>query len=235
MYKTKNGKIYKDGVEINTYEGFVEILNFYDNRDKKATEEIGFQYHDLIKLRDDYSPFRKLVEKLNFENKINGVSLFGSHSLMMKAIVDFDIMLDTPNGKIPLQRPYVWSQLQKQSLIESMLKGIDISIISVCIYTNEAGERIYQVIDGKQRLSTILSFFRNEFPLVIDNVDYYYKDMDSITKSQLERYSIKGNVVYSYFDDIVLTDEDKVKWFERINFAGTPQDKSHIDNLKSKF
>lgn len=62
--------------------------------------------------------------------------------------LDFDILLPTKNKN--LQRPLVWTLFQKQQLIISILKGIRIPSITVLVREHKH----YQVVDGKQRLTT---------------------------------------------------------------------------------
>lgn len=46
--------------------------------------------------------------------------------------VDYDVYL--PTKRMNLQRPLVWTLEQKQELIISVLKGIDLASISIIIY-----------------------------------------------------------------------------------------------------
>jgi hypothetical protein len=43
---------------------------------------------------------------------------------------------------------------------------------------------------------------------------------------------VTADVAYSY-PDVPITDDQKIAWFEMINFAGTPQDIEHLNNLKA--
>src|SRR6478609_5935406 len=71
---------------------------------------------------------------------------------------DFDVFLPSKNKN--LQRPLVWSLLQKQELILSILKGVILPPITVLQYKDKRNndKSIYKVIDGKQRICTIISF-----------------------------------------------------------------------------
>ena len=56
-----------------------------------------------------------------------------------------------------IQRREVWSEKKMMVLIDSVARGIPISAITV--YKNEEGPHdVYEVIDGKQRLSTLIKF-----------------------------------------------------------------------------
>ena len=59
------------------------------------------------------------------------------------------------------QRNEVWSRLQKSLLIESILIRIPIP----AFYIDARNQRKWNVIDGLQRLSTIINFIKGEFKL----------------------------------------------------------------------
>jgi Protein of unknown function DUF262 len=58
----------------------------------------------------------------------------------------------------PFQRKPVWTDKQRCSLIESILLDIPIPEVYVQVTTDEAGSASYGVVDGQQRLRTILQF-----------------------------------------------------------------------------
>ena len=58
----------------------------------------------------------------------------------------------------PFQRKPVWSDKQRCSLIESILLDIPLPEIYVQVTQNEDGDTSYGVVDGQQRLRTILQF-----------------------------------------------------------------------------
>jgi hypothetical protein len=58
----------------------------------------------------------------------------------------------------PFQRKPVWTDKQRCSLIESILLDIPIPEIYVQVTTDESGTQAYGVVDGQQRLRTILQF-----------------------------------------------------------------------------
>jgi len=64
------------------------------------------------------------------------------------------------NLQPPWQRKDVWSRKKKRELIRSLLLGIPLPSIIL----HKSGEQI-SIIDGKQRLTAIMQFMRNEFKL----------------------------------------------------------------------
>lgn len=142
------------------------------------------------------------------------------------ASIDWDVYLPT-KGK-NLQRGFVWTLEQKRELIYSIFKGIKIPPISIISFEH----KIYKIIDGKQRLSTILQFCENRFPIIWEDKEYYFRDLDwDIQGEFLSHGLITANIAYEY-EDKLIPDDLKIRWFEMINFAGTPQDIEHLKNLK---
>lgn len=180
--------------------------------------------------------------KLNF-SKNNGLSVFAISDILKYPEdykIDFDVYLPTKAKN--LQRPLVWSLLQKQELILSILKDISIPALAIIQHTkndsNKRRDRTYEIIDGKQRLSSLISFAKGEFPINFKGQDYYIKDLEPDANRTITNYWVKADVAYSYtYDDgsleAFITDDEKIAWFEMINFAGTPQDIEHLNNLKS--
>lgn len=146
---------------------------------------------------------------------------------------DFDVFL--PSLGINLQRPFVWSLEQKQELIMSLiLERYVPNFTMIQVHTDWGDSRFFEVIDGKQRINAITSFMQNEFPIQYDGKEYYYRDFQTDKGNSFYRGSVLGrlkvNMYYSY-PDSVITDVQKVKIFQLINFTGVPQEKEHLDKL----
>jgi hypothetical protein len=154
--------------------------------------------------------------------------------------LDFDVYL--PSKGKNLQRDFCWTIEQKRELINSIIKGIDIQVFSIIISENEDKSVVYKVIDGKQRLSTMIDFINDKFSIILCGQEYFYselpnddikhEDIRNSIKYTIDNFYIHFNQTYEYWDDLI-SDDDKISWFEQINFAGTPQDIEHLNNLKS--
>ncbi len=158
---------------------------------------------------------------------INGDTLTNKHG---DTFFDFDVYL--PSKGINLQRDFVWTDLQKEELILSILKGIKLPPVTLIQFKSKTSKiTVLEVIDGKQRLSTIKDFISNKFPIIFNGWKYFYDDLNFKCHDAI-RNCITANIGYSY-DYKPISDEDKISWFEMINFAGTPQDIEHLNKLKS--
>ena len=148
-------------------------------------------------------------------------------------IYDFDVYLKKYG--VNLQRPYVWEYIQQKEYILSLLLEKELSSVVIVQHNSHTpGQKTIQyVIDGKQRLITIKKFIHNEFPIVINGSDVYYKDFDEQAKRLLfSRVNyITGNIYYSY-DDEPITDDMMITLFNYYNFSGTPQTEEHKKMLE---
>jgi len=67
------------------------------------------------------------------------------------------------------QRGQVWSRIQQQKLIDSLLRGYPIPLFYFHFKSSSAGglsKQTYEIIDGQQRLDSIHNFFEGAWPLL---------------------------------------------------------------------
>lgn len=61
------------------------------------------------------------------------------------------------------QRKLVWTEDEKENLIDSILKGYPIPLIMFAEFVGSDGKACYEILDGLQRLNAIVGFIGNEF------------------------------------------------------------------------
>jgi hypothetical protein len=134
------------------------------------------------------------------------------------------------------QRPLVWTLEDKQNLIESIYCGIGCGGIVVKLNDwdelqkrADSGEtELYfnDVLDGKQRLNAIWEFVNNKFS---DSAGNYYEQFSKRAQQLFLEHQL-----FSYGEiDSRVSDEDVLKQFLKVNFAGVPQSLEHIEYIKS--
>lgn len=88
------------------------------------------------------------------------------------------------DGKLLVNRRYqrklVWTQKEKELLVESIMKGFPIPLILLAAVPKEAGEGKYEIVDGVQRLNAIFSFIENAF-----GIGGRYFDVKEFTRAKL--------------------------------------------------
>lgn len=150
-------------------------------------------------------------------------------------LAKWDLEVFLPTKGMNLQRDLVWTLEQKQSLILTILRDQKINPIVVIQndrYDEEFERYNWQVIDGKQRLTTIFAYLNDEFSIVVDGEQWKYSQLPIDCKRQIDGYNLIVDVHYSYQDEPI-SDATKIDLFEEINWLGTPQEISHMNKLKS--
>ena len=98
--------------------------------------------------------------------------------------------------EVPFQRQYVWKDDKASQLIESIIMNVPIPPI----YFAEEEDGKWLVIDGLQRLNSLLRYFQNEFELkkleVIKDLEKNkFKDLPPKSKSLLSNGLFRVNVI----------------------------------------
>ena len=173
----------------------------------------------------------KSISELRNKLTIDPQEISSSIKYFKKLTIDWDVFLPTIGKN--LQRDFVWTIEQKRSLIDSVIVGRYIPHLAVINIIDPKDEQkdINQIIDGKQRLSTIFDFIDDKFTIIIDDKEWFFSELPSDYKIAITYSHIRYYVVNEEWKKRI-TDEDKINWFKFINFAGTPQDIEHLNTLK---
>lgn len=115
------------------------------------------------------------------------------------------------------QRGYVWTQEDKEKLIDSIFGNIDIGKFCY-IKKKYSDEYLYEVLDGKQRCRAILDYYENRFPYK----GKYYNDLSNNDKWYFDNYMISVAEI-DYADK-----QTVLKYFLLLNTAGKVMDKEHL-------
>ena len=126
------------------------------------------------------------------------------------------------------QRGNVWTDAQKVALIDSVYKNIDIGKFT--IIKRKWGDNpnkpetpfMYEMLDGKQRLTALYEFYTSK----LNYRSFYYYQMNPSDRNHFKYYSI------SYAETDPLTDEQKYRYFLKLNTTGTPVDKAHLRKVR---
>lgn len=124
------------------------------------------------------------------------------------------------------QRELVWKNKQKSELIESILMKIPIPVFY--FFRTEEGK--IQVVDGQQRISSVISFMNNEFSLsslsIIGNIEgKKFKDLQPSQQRTIEDYSVDVYLIQPPTPEEVMLDI-----FDRVNRGGTKLNKQEMRN-----
>lgn len=132
------------------------------------------------------------------------------------------------------QRDYVWTLTQKQLLIESLLLGYGIGNLALVYRNYDTSKRYAEVVDGKQRLSTIISFTQDGFQVYHEGEMRYFSDFTAPQKLEFKNTVITESFVDVSHRDQELSRLEVLAYFYRVNFAGTPQTEAHRAYIESQ-
>lgn len=131
---------------------------------------------------------------------------------------------DSLNYNPSYQRGEVWCRNGQRELIRSLLEGINIPQIVL----NENDDEKYDLIDGKQRLTAIMSFMNNDFPVILNGEEYYFSDFNKKLQNIFEVMQIQ-TVIYKN-----LPEENQRDIFERINYGSPLKDGEKVKGSNSR-
>ncbi|GAA4879801.1 hypothetical protein GCM10023310_69970 [Paenibacillus vulneris] len=197
-----DGKVYKiDYTSVNTNYGN-PIRNEHQKRFVKWLDVRKMPQSDVQTLckRDDL--------QLSYSNRHMG-------DIFSKAYhfgIDFD-----PD----YQREHVWSLEDKVSLIDSIYNNIDIGKF-VYVHLGYSVEKMYEILDGKQRIRAILDFYEDKFPYN----GLYFSEMTNRDQDHFENYPISCAEVRE------ATRAQKLRYFIKLNTGGRIMSTEHLDKVR---
>lgn len=125
-------------------------------------------------------------------------------------------------GEIELQPEFqrkdrIWPEKDKSRLIESILLGLPLPIF----YFAERPDTDWIIIDGLQRVTTLVDFMAGEFKLTdlerrVNNNSDFFKDLDRKDQRKVREYQIQGHLIQVSKE----SDEMVRELFQRINTYG---------------
>lgn len=196
-----------------------EILKEMQENFESGFENSGYQEEEGIKV--PYDPKQIMVAPAKFS---------------LKEIVS---MIDGEDDEEPVldlapefQRDYVWDNIRKSRLIESILLNIPLPMF---YFARDKKGRL-QVVDGVQRLTTIYKFFKNEFRLsrleyLDDCAGKYFKKKNVSEEKNLSPKLVRALRQYQIDCNIIepSTPENvKLDIFKRLNTGGKELNKQEV-------
>jgi len=124
------------------------------------------------------------------------------------------------------QREFVWPSQKCCELIESILMGIPLP----AFYVRENERGVYEVVDGKQRLTSLFNFIDGKFRLKNLSILPSYNgcsftDLTLSEQNKIEDYTLSLNVIKAPTSDRVIFD-----LFDRVNRGGVKLNNQEMRN-----
>lgn len=121
------------------------------------------------------------------------------------------------------QRELIWSEEQKVALIDSIFKNIDIGKFAIIRRKfDQERNNYYEILDGKQRIQALMDFYECR----IKYKGLTYNDLHWRDRIHFREYNI------SWAETEPLTNEQKYRYFLKLNTSGTPVSEEHMNKVK---
>ena len=200
-------EIFEDGLYY-----IIESMNVVRDKTNPPQNERRYaEWHEIFKYDcAKQTTFRQ--EEKYFLRFLNA----GIDSLLLKiyhAGVDFDV---------EYQREHVWELDDKIALIDSIFNNIDIGKFVFVQRDFGVDDKLYEIIDGKQRLTAIKEFYEDRFQYK----GFYFSEL-----SNSDKHKFLGHGVAFGF----LEKPNKAAIYEtfiKLNTCGKPMATKHLDKVK---
>lgn len=123
------------------------------------------------------------------------------------------------------QRGFVWNLEDKQKLIESIFQGVEIGKFALIRRPYQEEGPSFEILDGKQRLSTIIEFLQDRFA--------YKGVLYSQLNPQDKRYFEQFSITYGEAEEGT-TLAQKLRYFLKLNTGGRAQDPQHMEGIRQQ-
>jgi len=201
-------EIFEDGL----YYIIESIAVQRDRNNPPENEKRYAEWHDMFKYNAAKPTTFRQEEKyfLRFSNA-------GIDSLLNRvyhAGIDFDV---------DYQRDHVWTLDDKIALIDSIFNNIDIGKFVLVQRDLGVDAKLYEIIDGKQRLTAICEFYEDR----IKYNGFYYSELSNSDKNKF----LNHGITFGYLEN-----PDKRAIYEtfiKLNTCGKPMAKKHLDKVKN--
>ncbi len=185
-------------------------------------------YHDMVKYEDKHwvTWYEILPEKavdssrpiFSFEDDVH-LHFMQQDIQSLIAYHNRGIDYDTD-----YQRGVAWTMTQRLALMESIFQNVDIGKFTLIDRGYLPEGPMMEVLDGKQRLQTIVAFFQDRFPFR----GRLYSELHN-----RDRYHFRGYSVSVSVNNGLMTPEQKYRYFLKLNTGGEPQDPRHIAKVEA--
>ena len=218
-----------DNIKLGALKNVVIIDKYFDGKlykieyDSKVKDEYGrdtghiereYNYFTWYKLR----PFKEWADGTSFiRNEDVRLCYMNTsiHSILGKKYF-FGLDMDPD-----YQRGYVWTQEDKEKLIDSIFNNVDIGKF-VFIHKPISSEYLYEILDGKQRVTAICEFYENRFPYK----GKYFNDLCVRDQNHFENYHVSlAEIEYANKETIL-------KYFLMLNTTGKTIDENHLKKVR---
>ena len=201
------------------------ILRSYgDEREsstRKSTKHLVIDGVLDVDEAEEVIPFNYAVTAYGADLQVDG---------LIKRLHDGDIFIplfsltgEPTDGAARFQREFVWKKVQSDRFVESLLLGLPVP--GIFLVKEDSGKHL--VLDGHQRLQTLLRFYSNDWegePFALESVQKRFRNKTYDQLEPSEKRRLNDSIIHA---TIVRQDEPSEDHssiylvFERLNSGGT--------------
>jgi len=199
---------------LNNFQKVKILETFYENKIYKIQYDNWFEnFVSWLEI------FPSTENNESFKNKESSVTLhYNQKTIQYLMDLKYNYWLDL---NPEYQRGLVWEENDKEKLIESIFNNVSIGTFVINFMGYES-ELMYESIDGKQRTTTLISFYEDGFKYK----NKYFSEFSEEDKIHFLEYPISiaktENLNYKEILDL----------FIKLNTAWKQIDSSHFDKLR---
>lgn len=206
-------KNFKVGVDLNS----AKIDEKYENRITGKSED-GYSYV----VDDGIRYFFELIKSGDKKFTLGATSKLVKNSYN-SSVDGLLFRMRKTNMNPSYQRGLVWTESDKRNLIDALVQGRSIGAITFA--KNDFGDEfLYEIVDGKQRLSALAEFVADGFSY--QNI--YFSELSE------QEQSFFLNASVAVIDVSFSNDKEKIEYFIELNSAGVKVSDEFLENLKQK-
>lgn len=120
------------------------------------------------------------------------------------------------------QREFVYDEKQRNAVMDTVWQNFPLNVM-YWVRTDGTDGIEYEVLDGQQRTISICSFIAGEYMMLFDGNLLGFNNMTVEQQNRILDYKLQIYICEG-------TDEEKLKWFQRINIAGEKLKEQEIRN-----
>ena len=120
------------------------------------------------------------------------------------------------------QREFVYDEKQRNAVMDTVWQNFPLNVM-YWVKTDGSDGIEYEVLDGQQRTISICSFIAGEYMMNFDGNLLGFNNMTIEQQNRILDYKLQVYICEG-------TDEEKLKWFQRINIAGEKLKDQEIRN-----
>lgn len=206
-------------------------MYFPNSREQIRQSEITVIANTVIPIEEEYK-----------NSKISEINRFGQLTVWKGQEIEI-VKVDTDLSKIyrkyaeeeidlnpEYQRELVWTDKQKQDYILAILKQRAKITPVIIEKLTEQETVLYEILDGKQRLTALFDYIDNKYPL---QTGEYFKDLSAKDMNVITQTRVSYTRITSYKEcDVPL--DFKLAYFLEINALGTKITDEHIEKIENK-